>query len=30
MAMIEPIFALIVAIALAAYLVHTLVRPENY
>lgn len=29
-AMTEPILALIVAIALGAYLVHTLVRPEKY
>ena len=29
-AMSEPILALIVAVLLAAYLVHTLVRPEKY
>jgi K+-transporting ATPase KdpF subunit len=29
-AMTEPILALIVAAALGAYLVHTLVRPEKY
>jgi K+-transporting ATPase KdpF subunit len=26
----EAVFALIVAVALGAYLVHTLVRPEKY
>jgi K+-transporting ATPase KdpF subunit len=29
-AMTEPILALIVAVLLGAYLVHTLVRPEKY
>ncbi len=29
-AMSEPILALIVAVLLGAYLVHTLVRPEKY
>lgn len=29
-AMTEPLLALVVALALAAYLVHTLVRPEKY
>jgi K+-transporting ATPase KdpF subunit len=28
--MLEPILALIVAVLLGAYLVHTLVRPERY
>jgi len=28
--MSEPILALIVAVLLGAYLVHTLVRPEKY
>lgn len=28
--MSDPLVALVVALALAAYLVHTLVRPEKY
>ena len=28
--MVEPILALIVAVALGVYLVHTLLRPEKY
>ncbi|MCC8235430.1 potassium-transporting ATPase subunit F [Pinisolibacter aquiterrae] len=28
--MLEPILALIVAVLLGAYLVHTLVRPDRY
>jgi len=28
--MSEPLFALVVALGLGAYLVHTLLRPEKY